>query len=229
MVLSELRRYVALGDSYSAGLPGDAHLSWPAMLADELRRTAPDLAYWNLAVVGATTREVLSSQLPAALERRPELVTVVCGLNDVLYSVRPDVVLFEASFAAIVRALQSTRDAPVVLTATVPDLSRFVPFRPRSRARVARGIDGVNRVVRAISARYGCRVVDIERSPHGSDPASFASDGIHASALGHARMAEGALDEIRRWARSAATPGSLPTGLQPRREKTRVSDRFRIG
>ena len=214
MVLSELRRYVALGDSYSAGLPGDAHLSWPAMLADELRRTAPELAYWNLAVVGATTREVLSSQLPAALERRPELVTVVCGLNDVLY---------------IVRALRSTRDAPVVLTATVPDLSRFVPFRPRSRARVARGIDGVNRVVRAISARYGCRVVDIERSPHGSDPASFASDGIHASALGHARMAEGALDEIRRWARSAATPGSLPTGLQPRREKTRVSDRFRIG
>ena len=49
----------------------------------------PDFVYRNLAVDGATSADVLD-QLGEALQLEPDLVTVVCGANDVLFSVRPD-------------------------------------------------------------------------------------------------------------------------------------------
>src|ERR687891_135794 len=80
-----LSLYVALGDSFTAGTgcpPGDA---WPERLVANLRSESPSLELRNLAVEGATSTEVLD-QLPAALGLEPDLVTLVCGANDVLRS-----------------------------------------------------------------------------------------------------------------------------------------------
>ena len=80
----QLSLYVALGDSFTAGTgcpPGEA---WPDRLASGAARAQPvGLAFRNLAVEGATSAQVLE-QLPEALELEPDLVTVVCGANDVL-------------------------------------------------------------------------------------------------------------------------------------------------
>ena len=193
---AELRRYVALGDSYSAGLPDDADPPWPELLLDELRRAAPDLALWNLAAVGATTRDVVAHQLPAAVDLRPDLVTVVSGVNDVLFSVRPDAAAFRDLLMTAVGGLQRISPAPIVVLATMADVSRYVPFRPRSRERVTRGIAAFNSVVREVAVLRDCALVDVERSPHTMDPTSFAPDGIHASPAGHVRMMEGTVRAI---------------------------------
>ena len=78
--------YVALGDSFTAGLvPGEPR--W----ADEVARAlGPDTRYENLAWVGATSSDVEHKQLDKALGLSPDVVTIVCGANDVLESVRPD-------------------------------------------------------------------------------------------------------------------------------------------
>ena len=78
--------YVAMGDSFTAGfVPGQPR--WPDALADAL---GPDVRYENLASVGATSEKVESEQLERAIELEPDLVTLVCGANDVLESTRPD-------------------------------------------------------------------------------------------------------------------------------------------
>src|SRR3954447_18579915 len=86
-----LTRYVALGDSFTAGAPGSGVPSFADRLAEILREASPALGYVNLAAPGARTCEVLSSQLPVALELRPDVVSLVCGGNDALLAVRPDV------------------------------------------------------------------------------------------------------------------------------------------
>ena len=92
--------YVALGDSFTAGRGSADGERWADQLAARLRRDSPELDYRNLAVDGATSAEVLE-QLPAALALEPDLVTVICGANDVLLTSRPDVDGYEDRFGQI--------------------------------------------------------------------------------------------------------------------------------
>ena len=106
-----LSLYVALGDSFTAGTgsnPGDA---WPERLAAGLRAHNPSIAFRNLAVEGATSAQVLE-QLPEAIELEPDLVTVVCGANDVLTSTRPDAGAYARRLGAIFGRLQRAKIAP---------------------------------------------------------------------------------------------------------------------
>lgn len=189
--MAGVRRYVALGDSSSAGLPDDPHPPWTELLVADLRRESQDLAFHNLAVVGAASADVVREQLVPAVELEPDLVTLVCGMNDVLWSVRPDRDAYRASLQPAVERLLRTPTPPLVVLATMADVSPYLPFGPRSSARVARGVAAFNPVVREVAACYGCALVDVERSPYSSDPASYAPDGIHSTRAGHIRIAEG--------------------------------------
>ena len=74
--------YVALGDSFTAGL-----VAGEPRWADEVARAlGPETRYENLAWVGATSSDVERVQLERALSLNPDVVTIVCGANDVLFS-----------------------------------------------------------------------------------------------------------------------------------------------
>lgn len=83
--LSPLTRYVALGDSFAAGLGAGAEkggcrlspYSYPSVFA---RRSGVNLVV-NAACAGATTSDLLKHQL-IALDERTDLVTVSIGGND---------------------------------------------------------------------------------------------------------------------------------------------------
>ena len=81
-------RYVALGDSQTEGV-GDGDdieglRGWADRLAEHLAIDNPDLQYANLAVRGRRAGEVRSEQLGPALALRPDVATVVAGVNDLL-------------------------------------------------------------------------------------------------------------------------------------------------
>src|SRR5215211_668911 len=165
-----LSLYVALGDSFTAGTgcaPGEA---WPERLTAALRESSPSLELRNLAKEGATSSEVME-QLPSALELEPDLVTIVCGANDVLRSVRPDTRKYGANLAMIIRRLQEALPGVRVVTATSPERWDFMDMGPRTRRRVERGIREVNRATREIAA-----VLDVPCLEDGSDLARSAVD-----------------------------------------------------
>jgi lysophospholipase L1-like esterase len=180
--------FVALGDSFTAGkgcTPGE---SWADRVAASLREREPKLTYRNLAEDGATSEAVLA-QVGAALQLEPDLVTVICGANDVLRSVRPDVERYGRTLERILDRLREGLPQVAILTATSPESWRFMELGPRTRARVTDGIGRVNEATRAISARRRIPCLDVVDHPGLADRANFSADGLHPSAIGHERAA----------------------------------------
>jgi lysophospholipase L1-like esterase len=196
-VLRAPRSYVAIGDSYCAGLETDSFEPWPVLVAEQLRAASPDLEFLSLAKYGATTAEILADQLPRSLAASPDLITVSCGANDVLLRTRPDLPNFSRSFAALLAGLREAHPAATVLTLTYGEFAQYMPFRPRSRARVAVGMGQINERIRHLSREAGCQCADIGGSPDGRRADSFGADGVHASRLGHVRTADAVIAAVR--------------------------------
>jgi lysophospholipase L1-like esterase len=181
--------YVALGDSFTAGkgcAPGER---WADRLAASLGTRHSPIGYYNLATDGATSDDVLERQVGAALQLEPDLVTLICGANDVLRSVRPDVEGYRVRLAASLDKLRAGMPRVAILTATSPEGWRFLELRPRTQARVVGGIRAVNEATRAVAHERGIPCVDVVDHPGLDEPENFSPDGLHPSPSGHARAA----------------------------------------
>ena len=191
----ELNHYVALGDSFSAGTGGD-YLPWPELTARGLHARGVPVELHNFAKVGATCEEVAEQQLGRALELEPELVTVICGANDVLLSVRPDVEAFESCFESLLSRLRGELPEAVLITATYPDPGRFADLGPRTRKRVVEGIERVNEAIRTEAEANDVLCLALAEHPGVADPANVGKDGFHPSPVGHRRAAAAVLEAL---------------------------------
>jgi lysophospholipase L1-like esterase len=184
--------YVAMGDSFTAGVDPSVP-RW----ADELGRSLGG-RYVNLAEVGATSEHVEREQLVRALELSPDVVTLVCGANDVLLCTRPDADAYAARLSRMFARLRRERPEVMILTATYPDISRFLELRPRTRTRVERGMRRFNEACRAVARRHSVVVLEGFDHPVASERATFAEDGFHPSEEGHRAAAREFLRALRK-------------------------------
>jgi lysophospholipase L1-like esterase len=185
-----VRAFAALGDSFTAGTGCTPGRSWADLLAARLRLRAPDLIYVNLAKQGATTKD-LERQVPEAVELEPDLVTVICGANDVFETVRPRPARAAARLAGALDAVRESVPGALMVTATVPERWRFLELRPRTQARVSRGVTELNELIRELARDHRIPCLDVASHPGLHDAENFSQDGLHPSELGHARAADG--------------------------------------
>jgi lysophospholipase L1-like esterase len=183
-----IEAYAALGDSFTAGRESVYGERWADRLAAGLRAVNPDLVYANLAVDGASSAEVLE-QVPAATALRPNLVTVICGANDILLTTRPDVAGYERRFSQILSTLCAELPEAAIVTGTAPETWHFMDLRPRTRARLADATETLNQMTRTIAAEHEVLCLPVAGHPALEDPANFSPDGLHASTLGHELIA----------------------------------------
>ena len=182
--------YAALGDSFTAGTgcaPGECFAD---RLATRLAAGRPGFAYRNFAVAGATSEQVLDQLAPAAAFG-PDLATVVCGANDVLFSVRPDAEAYSRRLALIFRVLGALDRPARILTATAPERWDFLELGPRTQARLERGIVAFNEATRRVAAELEVPCLEVAGHPGLAEPANFVADGLHPSAVGHEQAAAG--------------------------------------
>ena len=205
-------RYVALGDSTTEGLDDPTadggFRGWADRLAEDLARENPDLLYANLAIRGRRIPQVREEQLPAALALRPDLATVVAGLNDLLRR-QGDPDATADHLEAMLTELR--RSGATVATFTLPDLSCVVPIARIVRARLT----AYNEAIREVGASTGAIVVDMAAEPASLDPRMWSLDRLHAGPLGHERIAAA-------FAEALGLPGSdgswrAPLPAAPRR------------
>jgi lysophospholipase L1-like esterase len=184
--MAMLSRYVALGDSTTEGMddprPDGTYRGWADRLAERLAQDNPDLLYANLAIRGRRIYQVRDEQLAQALAFRPDLATVVAGLNDLLrrrYDPDATAGCLESMLTEL-RAVGAT-----AMTFTLPDLSCVSPIARLVRTRLL----AYNEAIREVGQRTGAIVVDIAAEPVALDPRLWSVDRLHASALGHERIA----------------------------------------
>ncbi|MDX2860185.1 SGNH/GDSL hydrolase family protein, partial [Streptomyces scabiei] len=180
------RRFVALGDSLTEGV-GDpvagGRRGWAALLADGL---GPGTRFTNLAVSGSQTRDVRDRQLAAALALRPDIASVVVGVNDTLRCTF-DIHAVAARLDEIYGAFRERET--VLLTACLPDPGTMLGL-PRALARpLARRQRAVNTVVHALSARHGAVHLHASEGAWLTDRAMWSADRLHPGERGHRQFA----------------------------------------
>jgi lysophospholipase L1-like esterase len=186
-------RYVALGDSYTIGTATrSAAERWPDQLVAWLGSEPPTLhLVANLGVNGYTSADVIRDELPALDGLRPELVSLLVGVNDVVQGI--PLQRYRANATAILDALLARLPADRILTVATPDYT-VTPHGADygDPAAQAAGIRVVNETLRDLAADRGIAFVDIHDLSllADMDRTLVADDGLHPSGAQYARWVE---------------------------------------
>ncbi len=179
-----IRSYVAIGDSFSSPVG-----SWCDLLAQHLRQRAPGLEYRKFAADGARLPEA-AGQVERALALRPDLVTVTCGVADVMGATEPPPFGFVAArLGRLLSGLREAAPSALVVTATYPDPSPFVPACLKVRGRIHVAVWYANEIIRVAARENGVRCVDLAAHRDAGRRENFDEAGLQASAAGHRRAA----------------------------------------
>jgi lysophospholipase L1-like esterase len=213
-----MTRIVTLGDSITIGMgdpdprgPKGAWRGWARLLAAGL--PAPELH--NLAVLGAQAKHVERDQLPAALALKPDIATVVVGINDTLRAG------FDPSGTgqAVARTVGALRASGAqVLTMRLPDPARMFGLPDALARPLSRRMRGVNSELDRVAAHFGTLHWDASRDPDTYDRRNWSVDRLHPNERGHRLIA------CRFWDQLAAAghalgerPDPTPTSPLPTR------------
>jgi len=183
--------YVALGDSTVTGVGATApQNAYVGRLYSRLVGVYPQARLTNLGVSGAVSADVVRDQLPQALARQPQLLTLSVGPNDITGGL--DVAQYEQNIDAVLRALN--RDlSPLLVVNLLPDLGLAPRFTPDQKAAVSARTVAFNDAVRRKGTAWGVEIVDLYTSSQTEVPAHpeyFSADRYHPSDAGYARWAD---------------------------------------
>jgi lysophospholipase L1-like esterase len=181
-------RFAALGDSTTCGI-GDpvptGWRGWARLLADALG-TGYGMSFCNVAVSGATSSAVREHQLDAALSHRPDLASLIVGVNDTMRSTW-DPVRMRADLMTCADALHG--QGALLLTARFHDHGAVFGLPGVLRRPLFARIEVVNRVYDEIYATYGGVRLDLAHRPEVTMRGFWSVDRLHPSELGHRALA----------------------------------------
>ena len=177
-------RYVALGDSYTIGTSVAEAERWPNQLVAQLGELE---LVANLGVNGFTTQDVIDEELPELQRLRPELVTLLIGVNDVVQSV-PEAT-YRGNVALILDRLAGAVGAGRVIVVTTPDYT-VTPAGgdygdPVTQSAAVRRNNAINTELAHARAISVVDIYDLSLAA-ATDRSLVASDGLHPSGAQYA-------------------------------------------
>ncbi|MEV7387621.1 SGNH/GDSL hydrolase family protein [Streptomyces sp. NPDC091215] len=176
---------VAIGDSFTEGMsdlkPDGSYRGWADVLAGRMAVGSPGFRYANLAVRGKLIRQIVEEQVDVAVAMRPDVITLVGGLNDTL---RPkcDMVQVRDLLTEAVERLAPACEQLVLMRSPGRQGPVLDRFRPR--------MEELFGIVDALAERHGALVVDLYGALSLADPRMWDVDRLHLTAEGHRRVAE---------------------------------------
>ncbi|MBK3640690.1 SGNH/GDSL hydrolase family protein [Streptomyces sp. MBT33] len=207
---------VAVGDSFTEGmsdlLPDGSYRGWADLLAGRMAAVTPGFRYANLAVRGKLIGQIVAEQVDVAAAMRPDVITLVGGLNDTL---RPkcDMGRVRSLLTEAVERLAPSCKQLVLMRSPGRQGPVLERFRPR--------MEELFVTVEELAARHDALVVDLYGAPSLSDPRLWDVDRLHLTAEGHRRVAEavwqalGYDPEDTEW--HTPMPATVPPGWVARR------------
>ena len=191
--MTEPRRYLALGDSYTIGESVAENERFPAQLARQLHIAAPEI----VAKTGWTTGE-LAAGIDAANPQGPyDLVTLLIGVNNQYRGLNEEEYR-EQLIKLLRRAVAfAGGDAKKVVVVSIPDWGRTPFAEDRDTPHISADIDTFNSINHEEAGKIGARYVDITEVSRREDPALVAGDKLHPSAKQYAEWVKLILPEAK--------------------------------
>jgi acyl-CoA thioesterase-1 len=183
-------KYMAMGDSFTAGSGSSTEQSYPARLRELWLSAGMEVELQNVAEEGHTSEDVVKLQLPKVEAFHPDFVTITVGANDIAQGKKDKA--YRAALKKIFSAL---------ITSGVPSKRIFVLSQPNwSEAPAAAAFGEPEQLAQQIrdynnALRDECkkaRVSFIDLTPLTDRQAKsqlIASDGLHPSALAYEQWA----------------------------------------
>jgi acyl-CoA thioesterase-1 len=190
-------RYLALGDSFTAGTGNPPADAFPSRLAALWRAHGRRVTLMNPAVNGYTTEDVQEREIPEVAPFRPTLVTLAVGANDYVHGWSADI--YRSHVRALFRSILEAGVAPnriVALPQPEWSLSPAVASFADPR-QVSADIVAFNAILRDEARASGARYVDLYPLMHQEAEAKMiAGDGLHPSARAHAEWATALYEQV---------------------------------
>ncbi|MGW5097538.1 SGNH/GDSL hydrolase family protein [Streptomyces nodosus] len=214
---------VALGDSFTEGmsdlLPDGSYRGWADVLAGRMAARTSGFRYANLAVRGKLIGQIVNEQVGRAVAMRPDVITLVGGLNDTL---RPkcDMGRVRGLLTEAVERLAPSCEQLILMRSPGRQGPVLERFRPRMEELFA--------CIDELAERHGALVVDLYGAPSLSDPRLWGVDRLHLTAEGHRRVAEAVWQTLgyeagdTEW-RTPLPPSARPDWLARRNEDIRFA------
>lgn len=198
---SRWMRWVALGDSYTIGTSVAEADRWPNQLVAALAAGSSPIPIdlvANLAVNGYASGDVIERELPQLGALRPELLSILIGVNDVVRRVPSE--RYRANVARILDDLVGRVGAMGVFAVTTPDYT-VTPAGADfgDPAAQAAGIRANNEILTSEAAARSIAIVDIHDLSlrAAEDRGLVAGDGLHPSGAQYALWVERLLPTMR--------------------------------
>ena len=200
-----MRRYLALGDSFTIGTGTTPDRSFPAVLVDRWRDRGEEWDLRNPAVNGYTTDDLIREELPLVASFGPDVVGVLIGANDIVAAlgdhgaVLPrDDERYHRQLRRVYDSIRSSAPRARVYGLPQPDWSLTAAGASfGDPGSIAAAIDRFNRIARDEVERGGGVYVDI--FPLMRDQMRrrmTAADGLHPSAEAYAQWADALLGRV---------------------------------
>lgn len=190
-------RYLALGDSFTAGTGNPPSAAFPSRLAALWRGHGRKVALKNLAVNGYTTEDVLEQEIPEVGPFQPTLVTLAVGANDRVHGWSADA--YRSNVRVLFRAIIDGGVAPKrILALPQPDWA----LSPAAAgfgdpAQLGADIVAFNAILRDEARAAGARYVDLyPLMQQQAETRMISRDGLHPSALSLEQWAEALYERV---------------------------------
>lgn len=174
-------RYLPIGDSYTIGEGVRESERWPNLLAAHLTASGtPAAVIANPARTGWTTEDALLFELPLVEQEKPDLITILIGVNDLVRGVPAD--RFEKNFREIVDRASASSENVVLIT--IPDFT----LTPEGKSfgnteKYQADLKIYNAIIEKEARERGLPVADIYSVSIrlGENPMYVAEDDLHPS------------------------------------------------
>ena len=194
-------RYLALGDSYTIGTGASSKArNYPSILAARLTEAnGRKVGLTNPAVNGFTTQDVIDNELGYVRRLKPQLVSILIGVNDLVQGRTPD--QYAKSLVTIYDAVGTLGlAAGRVVAISIPNWS-VVPVAASfgDPVRIRGLTDTFNAIARQEAETHGFTWVDVtavSTSGLGS-PGWISSDQLHPGDAQYAAWAEVIWNAVR--------------------------------
>jgi lysophospholipase L1-like esterase len=182
--------YTAIGDSLTAGVGAEKYEdSYPYQIAQKLSGNRAGISLRDRAYPGARTSDVVNNLLNSAINDKPDIITLLIGVNDIhgLVSKKK----FTENYSEILRRLKGETKAKI-FTVSVPYIGTDSLLLPPYAAYFKFETKEYNQIIKALAQSYGVEYVDLYSPTENMfETAAFcASDSFHPSARGYALWAE---------------------------------------